>query len=115
MHDDGWLAQGAVDNAHIAELADALRPWAYCKRAAISNVAGAAVAGRLEKSWALGITPLRFTAQCRRLRREEIGYADPQQLGSDRWAALVAAWAALSGTVRCGRGGDGVDSGCLVR
>jgi len=92
VHDGDWLAQGAVENAHIADLADVLQPWAGCERAAISNVAGVALAGQLQAILAkLGIAPVFVTAQAAACGVNN-GYADPRQLGSDRWAALVAAW-----------------------
>jgi type III pantothenate kinase len=93
---DGALgASGAFEHA-----ADAAPDWSNLptpRGAWISNVAGAAVAARvdalLDARWpALPRTTIRACAsQCGVVN----GYATPEQLGSDRWAGLIGARAAF--------------------
>ena len=86
-----WQWRGAVATAQVAELAGVWPALPAGTRAIASNVAGAHVRARIEaacaeagvrlafiqsESWALGVTN---------------GYRDPSQLGTDRWAGLVAA------------------------
>lgn len=96
--DAGQLrVSGGLDNADVALLA---RDWGACprlSRAVLSCVGGAALAGRLRDICAglgLPLRCIRAEAQACGVRN---GYADPQQLGSDRWAALVAAWQQVRG------------------
>src|SRR5436190_10115346 len=61
------------------------------RTATASNVAGAAVAAELEracKERGLALTVVRSQAEQLGVAN---GYRDPAQLGSDRWAALIAA------------------------
>lgn len=89
--DNALQMHGAFINA---ELAQAAIPdvWKGCKHAVISNVAGAAVAQSLDAMLQpLAIAPHTITAAshgCGLIN----GYNHPQQLGSDRWAAAIAAW-----------------------
>ncbi|TXF13191.1 type III pantothenate kinase [Pelomicrobium methylotrophicum] len=93
LHDGRqWLAMGSGATAEagvvIGQLAKLDRP----SRVAFSNVAGPEAmeaVRRLCSEWSVAlieIVPQRF--QCGVTN----GYADPHQLGSDRWAAMVAAW-----------------------
>ena len=62
------------------------------QRVIISNVAGAAHAEKLEhllKPYHLPIAWLKANTQACNVIN---GYAEPASLGSDRWAALIAAW-----------------------
>lgn len=92
VHGGGWLAQGVTDNAQVADLTKVLRPWRHCRQAVVSNVAGAVMARRLQAVLAeLDIAPVWVAAQAAACGVSN-GYDNPLQLGSDRWAALVAAW-----------------------
>lgn len=76
------------------ELAQAEMPadWKGCKQAVISNVAGTAIMAHLENLLQpLAIAPHTITPAAHGCGVIN-GYADPQQLGSDRWAAAIAAW-----------------------
>ena len=71
----------------------------------LSNVAGAVLTQRVREACALWSCPLELvvaqTAQC----GVRNGYVIPAQLGSDRWAALIAAWHRVKGAclvVNCG-------------
>jgi type III pantothenate kinase len=70
------------------------------ERILVSNVAGAALAERLsawvDRSWQ--IRP-QFIRAGRRAAGVTNAYTQPERLGSDRWAALIAAWQATGDTV----------------
>lgn len=91
--DRGFVAQGAVLTGRVDDLADALHALARFGRAVGSNVAGAAVQTQIEQvlgRWGVRLEWIRSQAsQCGVVN----GYADPAQLGTDRWAALVGAHA----------------------
>ena len=88
----GWVAQGATPNGEIGTLA--LRQWHNLPRPAGAvgvNVAGEAVRMRIEALLARWrVTPAWLTASAAACGVVN-GYARPEQLGADRWAALVAA------------------------
>jgi type III pantothenate kinase len=88
IHADGaWIEQGAIPTGEAEPLAEAFGRAAF-DRAVIANVAGEAVAQRLaavvgadaDVRWVSG-----RTEQC----GVRSSYADPAQLGPDRWAALI--------------------------
>jgi type III pantothenate kinase len=88
---DGALqTQGVELNSELGARAPA--EWQACSRAVISNVAGEAIAAKLEGLLRpLSIEsyqPIASASAC----GVKNGYTDPQQLGSDRWAAVIAAW-----------------------
>ena len=92
LHDGrSWVALDAVPTADAATLSDAWTPVIAARQAVASNVAGAGVQAELEKlckAANLALRTIRSQAQQLGVRN---GYADPGQLGSDRWAALIAA------------------------
>lgn len=93
LHDGhAWLDRGVVEQGKIALLAEEWAELAEPSRVVISNVAGVQARNdlsgllsswRIEPQWVMAVP-----YQCG-VRNY---YADPAQLGSDRWAALVAAW-----------------------
>ncbi len=87
-----WCAAGTLEHAEIARLAAEIRNFSPIRYAVISNVAGVAVQSGIEA--ALGSTgiPFHFIKAVTHACGLSNGYDDPGQLGSDRWAALVAAW-----------------------
>ncbi len=88
----GWVRQGWVATARAGELAAEFTGLPVAQRTVISNVAGAVA--RVPVAAALNAAappPLWITstaAQC----GVSSGYAAPETLGSDRWAALIGAW-----------------------
>jgi len=91
-HAPGWRALGAVPLAGIGHLGDEWNSLPAPSRIVIANVAGeharAALCGVLAR---FGVEPVWIrsrAAQC----GVSNGYADPGQLGADRWAALIGAW-----------------------
>jgi type III pantothenate kinase len=89
VYDGGWLEQGAVAHDSLPAL-DQYHP--SLRQAVISNVAGPEV-GATILSWIAQheIPGYWVTAQAQACGVTN-GYSQPAQLGSDRWAALVAAW-----------------------
>lgn len=90
-----WLAQGVCAHAEVDSLAHTLpaRP----ARIVACNVAGAAVAGRIEALAAALGAPLEWFASAAADAGVTNGYDNPAQLGADRWAALVGARALHAG------------------
>src|SRR5258708_18827481 len=92
VHDGhAWSAAGAIATAQSAGLYEALRPALPVDAAIASNVAGPGVQADIERAAAAANIPVTII----RAQREQLGvassYRDTQQLGADRWAALVAA------------------------
>jgi type III pantothenate kinase len=88
---ESWRARGATPTDAAAALGEGWPALAPGTRAIASNVGGPAVARHIESACASrGLLP-EFIAS----RREQLGvtsgYRDAAQLGTDRWAALVAA------------------------
>lgn len=88
----GWVRQGWVATARAGELATEFAALPAAQRTVISNVAGAAV--RVQVAAALNAAApeplwiISTAAQC----GVSSGYAAPETLGPDRWAALIGAW-----------------------
>jgi type III pantothenate kinase len=95
--DRGFIAQGAVPTARADELADALHMLARADRAIGCAVAAVSVRERIERALApWGLAPQWIVSrerQCGVVSR----YARPEQLGADRWAALIGARARVTG------------------
>jgi type III pantothenate kinase len=91
LHDgQGYVARGAIETVRAAELAS---QWteARAAMAVASNVAGPAVEGEIAKACeARGASLTVIRSQAEQLGVTN-GYRDPGQLGTDRWAALLAA------------------------
>ena len=87
-----WLHLAAVpsDQAHtlgarVAHLPAVNEVWA-------SNVAGAEVARHIQAACASRGWQAQFVSAQKKQCGVSNGYPSPEQLGSDRWAALIAAW-----------------------
>lgn len=95
--DDVLHAQGVEDNAQLGRLVDSLQSWAGRVRAVGISVASPSITLQLERIvQGLGTT-LRWQRAGAKACGVVNGYADPGQLGADRWAALVGAWVRVSG------------------
>jgi type III pantothenate kinase len=91
----GWLVRDALDYAAFAELPARLP--AKPARIVACNVAGDSVRGRIEALAAgLGL-PLAWLGSSALACGVSNGYDTPQQLGADRWAALIGARALHAG------------------
>ncbi len=92
---DGWAARGAIATTEAATLG---RDWPAMPsgtRAVGSNVGGPAVQALLEEACARHGMPLQVIRSERERLGVTNGYRDAGQLGTDRWAALLAAHASL--------------------
>ncbi|HSB48151.1 MAG TPA: type III pantothenate kinase [Burkholderiales bacterium] len=93
VHEDGsWLAQGWVATRRAAGLS---RAWARIDRPDLiiaANVAGARVARALTGAARRFKRPVRLVASTTAQCGVRNSYANPRQLGPDRWAALIGAW-----------------------
>ncbi len=83
-------AHGICPNAELGS--EAPVAWRACKRAAISNVAGEAIAEKINVLLRPLAMPVHWIAASAKACSVINSYTQPQQLGADRWAALVAAW-----------------------
>src|SRR5476649_2638109 len=88
-----WLASGAVEHAQLDSLQSA---WANLdiSEVLLSNVAGAAIAARLQ---AMLPVAAQLFASLPQLAGVVNAYRDPSQLGCDRFAAAIAAHALAPG------------------
>lgn len=105
VRDGQWVQQGEIGNSEFRALQQAFSRLPVPSRILVSNVAGAAMAGRVRAlcaGWALA--PEFVAVQARQCGVRNT-YQHPQTLGSDRWAALIAAWRRVRGAclvVNCG-------------
>lgn len=92
LHDGrAYVANGAIETANAADIASRWPSRLDARLAIASNVAGAEVGERLAGACAARGLELRaIRSQAAQLGITS-GYEDPGQLGSDRWAALIAA------------------------
>jgi type III pantothenate kinase len=105
VEDGRQVHLGAFDNSALLSLQPEFAHKPVPSRILVSNVAGEAVAARVRELGAAWARPVEFV----HAKPEQCGvrnsYAQPQSLGSDRWAALIAAWHAVRGAclvVTCG-------------
>lgn len=91
VHEGHWVANGALATTDGEDLEQAWKSAPAARRAIACNVAGPDVQGQIERACARSGIAL----QTIRAEREQLGlvngYADSQQLGADRWAAMIAA------------------------
>jgi type III pantothenate kinase len=92
VHDgSAYVASGAVESARANEIAGEWPAKIKLASATASNVARAEVAAELARACAArGVAFTLIRSQAEQLGVTN-GYEDPGQLGSDRWAALIAA------------------------
>lgn len=94
LHDgEAWVGRGVTASAQAANLGVAWPALPAGTRAIASNVAGPEVAHALRTAAAARGVALQFIVSKDRQAGVASGYRDPAQLGTDRWAALVAAHA----------------------
>jgi type III pantothenate kinase len=90
--DSGWVRRGSLDTSDASRFGAEIRDSPVPARVVISNVAGADVRETLTLALAyLNVVPLWVQGRAHQCGVRS-GYADPAQLGSDRWGALIAAW-----------------------
>lgn len=92
-----WLRSGALPVERAGELSLQFAGLQGIRQVWVSNVAGEEVAQQIRAACAGLPVELRFIvareAQC----GVRNGYFSPSRLGSDRWAALIAAWHRVHG------------------
>lgn len=92
VHAGRWLQTGTLAHPVLPDLAGGIQAFPTLRRAIVSSVAGAQIDAEIRAILdQAGITPRWVTADAQS-NGVTNGYANPAQLGSDRWAALVAAW-----------------------
>ncbi|TMH85376.1 MAG: type III pantothenate kinase [Betaproteobacteria bacterium] len=98
LHENGgWRKAGAVPVSELGRLERSWRRLLPADKVVVANVAGRSVRKRLESLFARrSMVPAWVEA-----KRHECGvtnaYGRPDQLGPDRWAALIGAWSILHG------------------
>lgn len=105
VRDGIWVHQGAAGNGEWPTLQRALAALPPPSRILVSNVAGETMAQRLHAVCAGWTSPLEFVTARAEQCGVRNGYQQPERLGSDRWAALIAAWNRVHGAclvVNCG-------------
>jgi len=105
LAEGGVVRQGVADIDEWSALQQAFATLPPPHKILISNVAGEQAAQCLRAVCAAWSCPVEFITA----KAEQCGvrntYAQPEQLGSDRWAALIAAWHQVHGAclvVNCG-------------
>lgn len=82
---------GAFLNGELHD-ADIPVAWQSCQRVVISNVAGPSISQTLDAMLQPFAIPMHWAVATAQACGVKNSYEQPQQLGSDRWAALIAAW-----------------------
>lgn len=91
-----WLKQSSVDTARAARLKAMLAGLPAPRAIVVANVAGVALREKILR--ALPSTPpSRWIKSARAQCGIRNSYADPSQLGCDRWAALIGAYRLYGG------------------
>jgi type III pantothenate kinase len=88
VRDREWLQGGVLPIGQAAELPQCIGAIQGVRQIWVSNVGGEKIARHIRR---IGAAPLHFIVAREMQCGVRNGYTDPQQLGSDRWAALIAA------------------------
>lgn len=86
-----WLAQGAVDHADVAQLGQLTGDWPRPDKVMLANVAGAEAGERIREQLADWLPVLQEARAEHRRCGVTSHYLKPEQLGVDRWCALIGA------------------------
>ena len=93
-----WLRSGVLPVEQAGELSQQFTGLEGIRQVWVSNVAGEEIAQHIrDASTGLSAQPRFIIAQEAQCGVRN-GYSSPSQLGSDRWAALIAAWHLVHGT-----------------
>lgn len=88
--DAPFLTTGTFLNTEIPDVAPPA--WQGCAHAVLASVASSALTARMEALLHSADIDVRRAEPALEACGLKNGYADPKQLGMDRWAAAVAAW-----------------------
>jgi type III pantothenate kinase len=98
LHENGgWRKIGTVPVSEIGRLEKSWRRLAPADKVVVANVAGRSVRNRLETLFARRSMVPAWVKATRHECGVTNGYGRPDQLGPDRWAALIGAWSILRG------------------
>ena len=86
-----WTHQGRMSTGDVGMLGAALATVPVPRHAVISNVAGKGVQPDVARALAPLGAAVEWIVPCARQCDVVSGYAEPETLGPDRWAALIAA------------------------
>jgi type III pantothenate kinase len=119
-----WHAHAAFELADLSGLRRQIEAWPRPRRAIGCNVAGAALGSAIEAILADCKLAIEWVTASREAHGVRNSYERPQQLGADRWAALIGARALHGGAcivVNCGTAttvdlldADGIFEGGLI-
>jgi len=91
LHDQtGWLKTGTAPLSALAKLKGAWKKIPPVDKIVVANVAGRSARQRLEDAFSRRRAVV-WVAATRRACGVTNGYGKPEQLGADRWAALIGA------------------------
>ncbi|MBN8512626.1 type III pantothenate kinase [Accumulibacter sp.] len=98
VHDgSAWVDGGALATADVGRLAEVADQWPAHARGVVCNVAGPTVAESISRLFAGRHADLVFLHASAAACGVRSRYESAQQLGADRWAALIGARAVLDG------------------
>ncbi len=98
LHENGgWRKTGAVPLSEMGRLEKSWRRLVPADKVVVANVAGRSVRNRLETLFARRSMVPAWVKSKRHECGVTNGYGRPDQLGPDRWAALIGAWSILRG------------------
>jgi type III pantothenate kinase len=98
LHENGgWRKTGSVPVSEIGRLERKWKRLVPADKVVVANVAGRSVRKRLETLFARRSMAPAWVKAKRRECGVTNGYGRPDQLGPDRWAALIGAWSILRG------------------
>ena len=98
LHENGgWRKTGAVPLSEMSRLEKSWRRLVPADKVVVANVAGRSVRNRLETLFARRSMVPAWVKAKRHEGGVTNGYGRPDQLGPDRWAALIGAWSILRG------------------
>ncbi len=100
-----WVRQGVAGIAEWAVLQQAFATLQQPQKIFVSNVAGEQAAQHIRAACAAWHCPIEFISAMAEQCGVHNAYEQPAQLGSDRWAALIAAWSQMRAAclvVNCG-------------
>src|SRR6266571_550591 len=98
LHENGgWRKTGTVRVSELGRLEKSWKRLVPADKVVVANVAGRSVRKKLETLFTRGSMVPAWIKAKRRECGVTNGYRQPDQLGPDRWAALIGAWSILRG------------------